>query len=64
MMLTRWPESGAKVKNIKSRFQLQENLVIRGRYVPLFWTANTEFAEKKTHFDYKFGLLDYFNICE
>ncbi len=23
-------------------------LVIRGGYVPLFWTVNTEFADKKT----------------
>ncbi len=28
-----------------------------GRYGPLFWTANTEFADKKTHFDWKFGLF-------
>jgi hypothetical protein len=32
-------------------FLIQVSLVIRGRYVPLFWTANTEFADKKTHFD-------------
>ncbi len=32
-------------------FTIQASLVIRGRYVPLFWTANTEFADKKTHFD-------------
>ncbi len=30
---------------------IQASLVIRGRYVPVFWTANTEFADKKTHFD-------------
>jgi hypothetical protein len=24
----------------------QVSLVIRGRYVPLFWTVNTEFADK------------------
>ncbi len=31
---------------------VQVSLVIRGRYVPLFWTANTEFTDKKkkTHF--------------
>ncbi len=35
----------------KPQKQAQANLVIRGRSVPLFWTANTEFADKKTQFD-------------
>jgi hypothetical protein len=35
---------------------VQKNLVIRGRYVPLFWTANTEFKDKKTHSDWTFWL--------
>ncbi len=25
--------------------------VICGRYFPIFWIANTEFANKKTHFE-------------
>ena len=29
---------------------LQVSLVIRGRYVPSFWTANPEFAVKKSIF--------------
>ncbi len=28
--------------------QVQLGLVICGRYVPIFWTANTEFADIKT----------------
>ncbi len=32
---------------------LQVYFVIRGKYVPLIWTSNTEFADKKTHFDWK-----------
>jgi hypothetical protein len=49
---------------IHSEFnQIQVSLVIRGRYVPLFWTANTEFADKKTHFDYKFDILGKFYSC-
>jgi hypothetical protein len=32
-------------------FHVQVSLIIRGIYVPVFWTANTEFADKKTHFD-------------
>ena len=43
---------------------VQVDLVIRGRYVPLIWTANIEFADKKTHFDYKFGTLVQFYISE
>ncbi len=27
------------------------------------WTANTEFADKKTHFDLKYRHLDQFYIC-
>jgi hypothetical protein len=30
---------------------IQASLVIRGGYVPVFWAANTEFVDKKTHFD-------------
>ncbi len=30
--------------------QIQASLVIRGRYVPVFWTSNTEFADKKDTF--------------
>jgi hypothetical protein len=43
---------------------VQVSLVIRGRYVPLFRTANTEFADKKTYFDRKFGILNQFLKCE
>ncbi len=28
-------------------------IVIRGRYVPLIWTVNREFADQKTYFDWK-----------
>ncbi len=35
---------------------IQVFLVICGVIcVVLFWTANTEFTDKKTHFDWKFG---------
>ncbi len=30
---------------------IQARLVIFGRYVLVFWTANTEIADKKTHFN-------------
>jgi hypothetical protein len=43
---------------------VQVGLVIRGRYVPLLGTANTEFADKKTHFDWKFGILAHLIKCE
>ncbi len=36
---------------------IQVNLGFHGRYVPLFWTANTGFADKKTHFNRKFGIF-------
>ncbi len=39
---------------------MQVGLVISGRYVWLFWTMNNEFADKKTEFDLKFGLLKQF----
>jgi hypothetical protein len=42
----------------------QVGLIICGRYVPLIWTANTESADKKTHFDWKFGILGQFFKCE
>ena len=55
------PENAKILRNIIANFfstvffypilAIQVSLVIRGRYVPLFWTANTEFADKKTHFD-------------
>ncbi len=47
-------------KNLFSvvNFEIQVGLVICGRFVQLFWTANTEFADKKAQFDKKFGLLD------
>ncbi len=35
----------------KISLMVQVGLVIRGRYVPLLWTTNTEFADRKTHFD-------------
>jgi len=38
-------------------FEVHVSLVIRGTYVPLFWTSNNEFEDKKTHFDQKFDLL-------
>jgi hypothetical protein len=28
-------------------YTIQASLIIRGRYVPLFWTENTEFVDKK-----------------
>ena len=40
------------------------DLVIRARYFPLFWTANTEFENKKIQFDSKFGHLDQYYISE
>ncbi len=43
---------------------IQVCLVIRGRYVLPFWTANTEFADKNTHFDYKFGPFYQYIKCE
>jgi hypothetical protein len=43
-------------------YEVQVDLVIRGRHILLFWTSNTEFADKKTHYDLKFGILyQYFN---
>ncbi len=35
-------------------------LVIRGRYVPKYWTVNNECTENKTHFDSKFGPVTIF----
>jgi hypothetical protein len=52
-----------RVKYVKAN-KVQVSLVIRGRYVPLFWTANTEFADKKTHFDWKFGILNQYLKCD
>jgi hypothetical protein len=46
-----------KEKTASSFFKVQVGLVIRCRYVPLFWTTNTESADKKkTHFDQKLVL--------
>jgi hypothetical protein len=42
------------------RDAVQVSLVIRGRYVLSFWTANFEFADKKTHLDWKLGILSQF----
>jgi len=64
-----WLLKNTTINNFKNKYglfseKIQVNLVIFGTYVPLFWTTNTEFADKKTHSDYKFGLLDYFYICD
>jgi hypothetical protein len=58
--LNRWIAS-IHFEAVKS---VQVSLGIRGRYVPLFWTVNTEFADKKTYFDWKFGILYQFLKCE
>jgi hypothetical protein len=43
---------GPKIRpDILVRFAVQVSLVIRGRYVLSFWTANPEFADKKSIFD-------------
>ncbi len=39
---------------------VQVSLVIRGRYVPLFWTVNLEFADNKSILDLKVVILDHF----
>ncbi len=51
-------------KKILIENAIQVSLVIRGRYVPLFWTTIAEFADKKTHFDQKFDILNQFLKCE
>jgi hypothetical protein len=38
------------------RSKVQVSFVIRGRYVPSFWTANLEFADKKSIFDCKIDI--------
>ncbi len=43
---------------------VQVSLVIRGIYVQLFLTANTEFADKKTQIDCKLYLFVPYFICE
>jgi hypothetical protein len=43
---------------------IQVFLVICGRYVPSFWTANLEFADKKPYFDWKIVILDHFFLCD
>jgi hypothetical protein len=40
-------------------FAVQVSLVIRGRYVLSFWTANLEFADKKSIFDWKIVILNH-----
>jgi len=49
----KWSLSFSHKKNMCEEYKttIQVSLVIRGRYVPLFWTVNTEFEDKKTHFD-------------
>ncbi len=42
-------------------FIVQSFLVIRGRYVSSFWTANLEFAEKKIIFDWKIFIFGHFS---
>jgi hypothetical protein len=41
--------------------EVQVSLVIRGRYVPSFWTANLEFADYKSMFDWKIVILGHFS---
>ncbi len=43
--------------NFYARSFIQVSLVIRGRNVPSFWTANLEFADKKSIFDWKSVIL-------
>jgi len=38
------------IPRITKVLYVQVSLVIRGRYVPSFWTANPEFADKKSIF--------------
>jgi hypothetical protein len=40
---------------------IQVSLVISGRYVLSFWTANLEFADKKSIFDWKSVILGHFS---
>ncbi len=39
---------------------VQVSLVICGRYIPSFWTANLEFEDKKSIFDWKIVILGHF----
>ena len=48
-------------KIAKVVFEIQVSLVIRGRYIPSFWTANLEFADKKSIFDWKSVILGHFS---
>jgi hypothetical protein len=41
-------------------FKVQVSLVIRGTYVSSFWSANLDFEDKKSLFDQKIIILDYF----
>ncbi len=52
------------VTDSKIVVEIQLGLVIRGRFVPLYWTSNTEFADKKANFHWKLYILDQFFICE
>ncbi len=46
-LLTSGPYSAAMYTlKVEMGPNVQVSLVIRGRYVPLFWTANTEFPDK------------------
>jgi hypothetical protein len=49
--------------NVRNK-EVQVSLVICGRCVPSFWTANLEFANKKSIFDWKIVILDHFCRCE
>ncbi len=40
---------------------IEVSLVIRGRYVPSFWTKSLEFADKKSIFDWKIVILGHFS---
>ena len=41
----------SKTSNITLTISLHVYLIIHGRYVPSFWTANPEFEDKKSIFD-------------
>jgi hypothetical protein len=47
---------------LPEKFHIQVSLVIRGRYVPSYWTANLEFADKKSIiFDWKSVISGHFS---
>jgi hypothetical protein len=45
---------------VPQNVQILVSLVIRGRYVPSFWTVNLEFADKKAIFDWKIVIFSIF----